>query len=94
MDESKNVPQMLRIREIAEMYGLPIHFVRALVNNGEVEAVRVGNKILVNADKFCTYLNHNRLQPVRKDTAEKTAANECIETIKPRIAPIPIGRGR
>ena len=80
-----DIPQMLRITEIAELYGLPVHFVRSLVNNGEVVATRVGNKILVNFDKFGEYLNSNTLQR----SGEKTHTRLNIVTrSNPRIAPI------
>lgn len=45
-NESK-IPTMLKITEVAKKYSLPVHFVRMLVNNGEVVATRVGTKILV-----------------------------------------------
>ena len=93
------VPQMLGIKTIAERYGLPVRFVRALVNSGKVIAVREGNKILVNSDKFCEFLNSNRLQPANEDGAAKDHVDDTIEsssvgTAKRRIAPIPAGRGR
>lgn len=79
------IPQMLRITDIAEMYGLPVHFVRTLVNSGEVVAVRVGNKILVNAEKFSEFLDSNTLYSQEKEQSPKP--NEVIIR-NPRIAPI------
>lgn len=87
------LPKMCKITEIAEMYRLPMHFVRALVNNGEVVAVRVGNKILVNADRFGEYLNTNTLN-YRSDSAvsgRKTLDNRSkgkTAKRKSRIPPI------
>lgn len=86
MNKNPNtIPHMCKITEIAEMYGLPVHFVRALVNNGEVVATRVGNKILVNFDKFGEYLNSNTLQ--RSDKKTHTRPNITTRS-KSRIAPI------
>lgn len=85
------IPQMLRITDIAEMYGLPVHFVRTLVNNGEVVAVRVGNKILVNAEKFGEFLDSHTLHSQEKEQSPKP--NEVFNK-KPRIAPILRGRQR
>lgn len=82
---STEIPKMLKISEIAELYGLPVHFVRALVNNGEVVATRVGNKILVNYNKFGEYLNSNTLRCVRETTPTKP--NITTRT-RPRISPI------
>lgn len=94
MCDSKAVPLMLGIKETAEMYGLPVHFVRALVNNGDVTAIRVGRKILVNADKFCEYLNSNKLQPVNEIAKDETDTSSNIVGPLSRISAIPAGRGR
>lgn len=82
------IPTMIKIAEIAEMYGLPTHFVRELVNNGEVVATRVGNKILVNAERFGEYLNNNTIAN-HSDNEKSTARREVNRTEhKPRISPI------
>ncbi len=77
MNEPLKIPTMLTIKETAEMFKLPIHFVRQKVNSGEVVAVRAGRKILVNAEKFADYLNIG------------TATEATPQTEKaPRISPI------
>ena len=77
MNEPLKIPTMLTIKETAEMFKLPIHFVRQKVNSGEVVAVRAGRKFLVNAEKFAEYLNVG------------TAAEAALQTkTTPRIAPI------
>lgn len=90
-NESK-IPTMLKITEIADMYGLPVHFVRALVNNGEVVSTRVGNKILVNAERFADYLNTNTICSQADKTeyvCRLSAKSETNHTErKPRIHPI------
>lgn len=87
-NESK-IPTMLKITEIADMYGLPIHFVRALVNNGEVVSTRVGNKILVNAERFADYLNTNTICRQANSTEYVRRSFEANHTErKPRIHPI------
>lgn len=85
---------MLGIRAIAEMYCLPVHFVRALVNRGEVVAVRVGKKILVNTIMFGEFLNSNKLHPINEITKDETDTSSNIGGTNPRIAPIPADRGR
>lgn len=42
------VPRMETIKRTAEIFGLPVHFVRQKVNSGEVVAVRAGRRFLVN----------------------------------------------
>lgn len=81
MNEQIKIPTMLTIREAAELFKLPVHFVRQKVNDGEIVAVRAGNKFLVNAERFADYLNGN---------TEKPAAPQ-IENA-PRIAAIPLRR--
>ena len=51
------------IRKTAELFGLPVHFVRTKVASGEVVAVRAGRKFLVNVDRFAEYLNNTTVQP-------------------------------
>ncbi len=50
------------IRKTAELFGLPVHFVRSKVASGEVVAVRAGRKFLVNVDRFAEYLNTATVQ--------------------------------
>lgn len=51
------VPQMETIKKTAEIFGLPVYFVRQKVTNGEIVAVKAGRKFLVNVEKFAEYLN-------------------------------------
>ena len=55
------IPRMRTIRETAELFGLPVHFVRQKVNDGEIVAVRAGRRFLVNIDRLCEYLNSNTI---------------------------------
>lgn len=58
-----NIPHMETIKRTAEIFGLPVHFVRCKVSSGEVVAVRAGRRFLVNVDKFAEYLNTSTVQP-------------------------------
>lgn len=51
------VPRMETIDTTAKLFGLPKHLVRSKVLSGEVVAIQVGRKYLVNVDKFAEYLN-------------------------------------
>lgn len=52
------IPVMLGIKETAETFGLPVHFIRELVKSGKVYAVQAGSKkIFVNAGSMADYLN-------------------------------------
>ena len=50
-------------KRTAEIFGLPVHFIRCKVASGEVVAVRAGRKFLVNVDRFAEYLNTSTVQP-------------------------------
>lgn len=63
MNETTKIPHMEGIRKTAELFGLPVHFVRSKVASGEVVAVRAGRRFLVNVDKFAEYLNTSTVQP-------------------------------
>lgn len=54
---TQKIPRMLGIRETAQLFGLPQHFVRQLVIKGEIISVKAGNRYLVNCDKLVEYLN-------------------------------------
>ena len=62
-DTVNNIPHMETIKRTAELFGLPVHFVRRKVSSGEVVAVRAGRRFLVNVDKFAEYLNTSTVQP-------------------------------
>lgn len=61
------IPRMETIKKTAEIFGLPVHFVRTKVSSGEVVAVRAGRRFLVNVDKFAEYLNSSTIAPDPKD---------------------------
>lgn len=63
MNDTTKIPHMETIRRTAELFGLPVHFVRTKVASGEVVAVRAGRRFLVNVDKFAEYLNTSTVQP-------------------------------
>lgn len=80
MENIVHIPRMETIKKTAEIFGLPVHFVREKVNSGEVVAVRAGKKFLVNIERFADYLNGN--------TAANTSSRSSEEST-PRIMPIP-----
>lgn len=61
MTDNIRIPRMRSIKETAELFGLPVHFVRQKVNNGEIVAVRAGRRFLVNVDKLAEYLDSNTI---------------------------------
>lgn len=62
MNETTKIPHMETIKHTAELFGLPVHFVRSKVASGEIVAVRAGRKFLVNVDRFAEYLNTATVQ--------------------------------
>lgn len=68
MSENNNiaVPRMRTIKQTAEIFGLPVHFVREKVSAGEVVAVRAGRRFLVNIDRFAEYLNTCTVQSTQQ----------------------------
>ncbi|MGN0680140.1 MAG: hypothetical protein ACI4JS_10795 [Oscillospiraceae bacterium] len=80
MTEPLIIPRMESIRETAELFGLPVHFVRCKVASGEVVAVRAGKRFLVNVDKFAEYLNTSTIS----EAAPRCSGAETT----PRISPI------
>lgn len=55
-----NVPEMMGIKEIAEIFGISQNYARQLALSGAVKAVRVGRgKILINAQSVTDYFNSN-----------------------------------
>lgn len=63
------IPRMETIKKTAELFGLPVYFVRCKVASGEVVAVRAGRRILVNVDKFAEYLNTNTIHSEDDETS-------------------------
>ncbi len=62
-DNTLKIPRMESIKRTAELFGLPVHFVRSKVASGEIVAVRAGKRFLVNVDRFADYLNSSTVQP-------------------------------
>ena len=58
-----SIPTMKTIDDTATLLGLPKHWVRQKVLNGEIVAVKSGKRYLVNVDKLIEYLNSNTLTP-------------------------------
>lgn len=79
MDNEIKIPRMESIKATAQLFNLPVHFVRAKVSSGEVVAVKAGRRFLVNVDKFAEYLNSSTISP---DKEADEAANSS------RISPI------
>ncbi len=77
------IPRMETIKKTAEIFGLPVHFVRTKVNSGEVVAVRAGRRYLVNVDRFAEYLNSNTITPQAEELEAETVG---------RVYPININR--
>ncbi len=76
-DNILKIPRMETIKRTAELFGLPVHFVRTKVSSGEVVAVRAGKRFLVNVDKFADYLNSSTIQ-------QETASSGKIQPINLR----------
>ena len=74
MTDNIRIPRMRSIKETAELFDLPLHFVRQKVSSGEVVAVRAGRRFLVNIDKFAEYLDSNTIP-------QKSKANSGIQPI-------------
>lgn len=54
----QEIPRMLSIRETADLFNLPVHFVRSLVAEGKVFSVQAGSrKYYVNSDSVTAFLN-------------------------------------
>lgn len=58
---TRAIPRMLTIKQTAQEFGLPEHFVRTLARSGKIVATRAGTKYLINADKLVEFLNTSRL---------------------------------
>ncbi len=67
---TNNIPHMETIKVTAKMFGLAEHFVRQLVINGKIVAVKAGCKYLVNVDKLAEYLNTNTLEVMQEAPEE------------------------
>lgn len=79
MNSMTKFPHMETIRKTAELFGLPVHFVRSKVSSGEIVAVRAGKRFLVNVDKFAEYLNTSTVQREGGADAGSPAGSEQAE---------------
>ena len=76
MSENVHIPRMESIKKTAELFNLPVHFVRNKVQCGEIVAVKAGNRYLVNVDKLAEYLNNcTAAQPQAPQSGRTTAIN-------------------
>ncbi len=57
---SRPLPRMRTIRETAKITNFPVHAIRVLVRENKIVYVKIGNKTLVNVDRFIDYLNGER----------------------------------
>lgn len=57
MNETMHIPRMETIANTAALFGVSQYFVRKLAVRGEINAVRLAGRILINCDKFAEYLN-------------------------------------
>lgn len=60
-------PHMETIARTAELFGVSQYFVRKKALAGEIVAVRISGRILINCDKFAEYLNTATLKPEGKE---------------------------
>lgn len=58
IEEEKQIPEMLTIKEAAGRTGLSYDFIRKLCLQGKIVFVRTGSKYLVNMGKLVDYLNN------------------------------------
>ena len=56
MEETKKLPQMMTVRQIAKTGLLPENAIRVMLKNGQIKAVYLGRKALINFDNLCEYL--------------------------------------
>lgn len=73
MNENVHIPRMETIKATAQLFNLPVHFIRSMVNSGEIVAVKAGNRYLVNVDKLAEYLNNCTITPRTSHEGRTTA---------------------
>ncbi len=61
MEDVLKIPRMETIKNTAELFGVSQYLVRKLAISGEINAVRIAGRILINCDKFAEYLNSSKL---------------------------------
>lgn len=79
MEDTVKIPRMETITNTAEIFNLPVHFVRAAVANGDVVAIHAGRKILVNLDSLTAFLNTG----VPQGTTKAAPKSETVSRIMP-----------
>lgn len=57
MNEAKNLPKMMTIREVAKTGLLPEHALRLMWKQGKLPGITVGNKALINFDALVNQLH-------------------------------------
>lgn len=57
IEEEKQIPEMLTIKEAAGRTGLSYDFIRKLCLQGKIVFVRTGSKYLINMGKLVDFLN-------------------------------------
>lgn len=58
---SENIPDMRGVKDTAIHFGIAVHHARQLALTGKVNAVRAGNKILINQKSVAEYFNNSKL---------------------------------
>lgn len=86
MDDNITVPRMATIKTTAELFKLPIHFIRAAVTNGNVVSVRAGRKFLVNIDSVTAFLSTGKPQGAAANDRDSSRRSD-EETVS-RVTPI------
>lgn len=86
MVEDLTIPTMLTVRETAERFKLPVHFVRACVGDGSFVSVRAGRKFLVNAESVTAFLSTGKPQGATANDRERFRRSDGKTA--PRITPI------
>ena len=69
-NESKKVPEMLTIPQVAERTGFSSGIIRRMVRRGDVTAIKAGRRVYVNFDKFLEFLNGQENKQPRDDGRE------------------------
>lgn len=64
MQETKSIPKMETIKQVAKTTGLAEYFVRQLVKQNKIKFVKAGTKYLLNLDSLIEYLNNGEGQNV------------------------------
>lgn len=63
-DTFKHVPTMLTIKQTSSRTGISEYSLRKLVKSGKIIVLQVGNKQLINFERFIDYLNSSSVDVV------------------------------